>query len=86
MTSTARHGAKRDDMGITPALASSAPCDAMTSPLMRLSPSMSEEPFEFQDPFVYFLSSVVDCLEPLTRVALLQRAMPPPPGDMLVER
>ena len=40
-----------------------------------------EEPLELSGPFVYFLSTVnVDRLEPLFRIAPLQRALPPPPG------
>ena len=54
-------------------------------------PVDEEEPFELQGPFAYFLSTVnVDRLEPLFRIAPLQRAMPPPPGaltmDVLVVR
>jgi len=50
-----------------------------------------EEPFVFKTPFVYFPSSANDDrLEPLFRIAPLQRAMPPPPGaltmDVLVVR
>jgi hypothetical protein len=45
-----------------------------------------EEPFELQGPFAYFLSTVnVDRLEPLFRIAPLQRAMPPPPGALTMD-
>jgi hypothetical protein len=50
-----------------------------------------EEPLELSGPFAYFLSTVnVDRLEPLFRIAPLQRALPPPPGtqtmDVLIMR
>ena len=50
-----------------------------------------EGPLELSGPFAYFLSTVnVDRLEPLLRIAPLQRALPPPPGaqtmDVLVVR
>ena len=51
-----------------------------------------EEPLELSGPFVYFLSTVnVDRLEPLFRIAPLQRTLPPPPGgpqtmDVIVVR
>ena len=56
-----------------------------------VSVSEEEEPLELSGPFVYFLSTVnVDRLEPLFRIAPLQRALPPPPGaqtmDVLVVR
>ena len=55
--------------------------------------SVAEEegPLELSGPFAYFLSTVnVDRLEPLFRIAPLQRTLPPPPGaqtmDVLVVR
>jgi hypothetical protein len=57
-----------------------------------VSVSEEEEPLELSGPFAYFLSTVnVDRLEPLFRIAPLQRALPPPPGgaqtmDVLVVR
>jgi hypothetical protein len=53
--------------------------------------SGEEDALELQGPFAYFLSTVnVDRLEPLFRIAPLQRALPPPPGaltmDVLVVR
>lgn len=53
--------------------------------------SGEEDTLELQGPFAYFLSTVnVDRLEPLFRIAPLQRALPPPPGaltmDVLVVR
>jgi len=50
-----------------------------------------EDSLDLQGPFAYFLSTVnVDRLEPLFRIAPLQRTLPPPPGaltmDVLVVR
>ena len=45
-----------------------------------------EEPLELSGPFAYFLSTVnVDRLEPLFRIAPLQRALPPPPGAQTMD-
>jgi Diacylglycerol kinase catalytic domain len=45
-----------------------------------------EEPLELQGPFAYFLSTViVDRLEPLFRIAPLQRALPPPSGALTMD-
>jgi hypothetical protein len=49
-------------------------------------PVDEKEPFELQGPFAYFLSTVnVDRLEPLFRIAPLQRAIPPPPGALTMD-
>jgi diacylglycerol kinase family enzyme len=63
--------------------------DIITDALVHV--DEKEESLELQGPFAYFLSTVnVDRLEPLFRIAPLQRAMPPPPGaltmDVLVVR
>ena len=56
--------------------------DATADALVPVSEKEKEEPLELQGPFAYFLSTVnVDRLEPLFRMAPLQRALPPPPGE-----
>src|SRR6266851_1404330 len=55
---------------------------ATADALVPVSEKEKEEPLELQGPFAYFLSTVnVDRLEPLFRMAPLQRALPPPPGE-----
>jgi len=45
-----------------------------------------EEPLELQGPFAYFLSTInVDRLEPLFRIAPLQRTQPPLPGALTMD-
>ena len=48
--------------------------------------SGEEDSIELQGPFAYFLSTVnVDRLEPLFRIAPLQRTLPPPPGVLTMD-
>jgi hypothetical protein len=55
--------------------------DVTTGALVTVVTAEEEEPLELSGPFAYFLSTVnVDRLEPLLRIAPLQRALPPPPG------
>ena len=48
--------------------------------------SEEEDSMELQGPFAYFLSTVnADRLEPLFRIAPLQRTLPPPPGVLTMD-
>jgi hypothetical protein len=48
--------------------------------------SGEEDSIELQGPFAYFLSTVnADRLEPLFRIAPLQRTLPPPPGVLTMD-